>query len=127
MGYYSYLSGRIDLTPPLTWNEFKDSRLRDNRISIMLVESVQTTDEGTTTMAVAVVSRWEDEAKHWDLEENLEEVARLAPGRTFSGNLIRCGENQGDAERYWITERGVESEKARLVWPDGETVNPDDL
>jgi hypothetical protein len=126
MGYYSTLSGRIQIKPPLRWAEFKDSDLftRDNPVALTFDVDIDLTDTDTgvteVRTAVAVVPAWEGQAKYYDLEVDLRAfLTAFGKGRTFVGHLVRSGEEQGDVERYSFTANGLLVEKAELRWPDG--------
>lgn len=128
MGYYSTLSGELVVTLPLRWTEYRESEWANEGGDLCLKfdedRETRETDDGSTVVrtARAVVPRHE-EGKLYSLRE---ELARLAEGfggtHTFTGYLVRSGEETGDVERYWIEGTTAKSESARLSWPDGTEV-----
>lgn len=129
MGYISTLSGELVIEPPLKWSEYRDSswiQANATDLCVKLDEHTDTreTDEGTVIArtARAVVPRY-SEGKMHNLAADLRTVAKTwGDTHTFSGYLIRDGEESGDVERYWIDGTTVKSEKAWLFWPDGTEV-----
>jgi hypothetical protein len=136
MGYYSTVTGRIAIRPPLPWSAIRDSRFLPDRaeanyleVQYEVAETVEETGDGTVSrkQAMAVVPSFEDSYKAYDLADTLAEINTeiVAAGSLLWGYLVRKGEEQGDVERYGIqngTTDTVSTEKARLSWPDGTAV-----
>jgi hypothetical protein len=129
MGYYSRVSGSIRINPPLTWAECKATGLLveanknvDSDVRLEIETETRDTEDGvvTTHRGVALIPAWEDEAKYYRLDDSLSRAVALAGGNhTFTGHLVREGEEQGDVERYSIVDGQVVTEKARMTWADG--------
>lgn len=132
MGYHSHLHGKITITPPLPWPQYRSSDFCPGRGSptdhgLALSERVETeqTSQGETTVrqATGVVARFEDARTFYAIKEELAALTEAYPGHSFDGYLVRTGHDQGDVERYWVDGTSVvQSERARLVWPDGSDV-----
>jgi hypothetical protein len=139
MGYYSYATGRIMITPPLPWGavthskfaeaDFDDFGYPRSIVRFEIDTDMTVIDDSTvsTTKTVTVVVPVPEGAiKAYDLEDELGEIAQLVTqhGSTCVGAIVRFGEEPGDIERYFITADGtVTTEKARLTWPDGTEVD----
>lgn len=132
MGYLSRLVGRIQIDPPLRWSEFKDSPYRktsQGSTCVVIDEQAETTDTDDGVIerryGIALVPRGgADRLTYYELEEHLAGFAAgHASGHTFTGYLLREGDEQGDVERYSLTDDGgVRTEKAQLRWDDGTAV-----
>lgn len=138
MGYVSRLEGEIAITPPLNWREVRslpDKYLKDrqdNSLVVTLNESVRDTDDGEVIVrsGAMIVSGWEDEqVKHYQVLEELAEIAAACPGHEFVGYLYRYGEDATDVERYWVVDGRARSETAEVVvrWPDGSETKQQEL
>lgn len=133
MGYLSRLVGRIQIDPPLRWSEFKDSPYRKTSQAstcVVLDEQAETTDTDDGVIerryGIALVPRQgADRLTYYELQEHLAGFAAGHGGEhTFTGYLLREGDEQGDVERYWLTDDAcVGSEKAQLRWADGTAVH----
>jgi hypothetical protein len=130
MGRLSRLTGRIQISPPLRWADFKDSEFRESARENRAVVFVEQTESQDTVdgvierrAAVALVPCTGDSAKFYDLEDDLTLfVHEHGDARTLTGYLVREGDEQGDVERYSIVDGLVVREKAELRWPDGTAV-----
>ena len=140
MGYYSRTRGAITITPPLTWNEYKDSPFRDTRgqngyrnVILHIERATPNADapeppqEGGPEFIATELRGHEDEQKLYHMEEHIREFIAAFPDRTYSGYLIRSGEQQGDLERYTVEDGELIVEKARLVWSDGPIEDIEDV
>lgn len=139
MGYHSSVRGAITITPPLTFAEYEDSPFihdynsREWRCFRLVMEfEVDTTatppQTGGPGMVATELQGLEDEYKCYDAVKDLTEfITTFSTFHTFSGYLIRSGEEQGDLERYTIVDNTVVTEKARLVWSDGPIENIEDV
>lgn len=126
MGYYSRLSGEIQIDPPLRWSEIKDSRFLPINADLVYRLTVECGEddngERTVVRAVAIKPATDQAWKHDDIPALLAEIVAEHPDRRYAGHLIRIGEEQGDVERYRVQDGQVVSEQARIAWPDGTTV-----
>lgn len=129
MGYYSRLSGELVATIPLQWNECRDTEWANPRNADLCLKfdedsEVREIDEGAVTIRTvrAIVPRYSD-GKLYGIERELARLAeKFGATHTFTGYLVRTGEDNGDVERYWIEGTTAHSECARLSWPDGTEV-----
>ena len=126
MGYYSRMTGRIDINPPLPWALFKDSPALRGRAGglgtdVALVVETETfdTEDGVLTKrrAVAVEAAVGDSTKNYFVVEHLQAVIDLAPGRTFTGYLECVGED-GDVWRVKVVNGEAREIKPIMTWPD---------
>jgi len=62
-----------------------------------------------------------ESGKFYDLDSDLEEIVRIVKEDEcfVNGTVIRWGEENGDVERFVITDNKITNEKAILRWPDG--------
>lgn len=119
-GYYSTLSGRIEIEPSLSRAEMRatgydrESALVNDRLIMITTEEAE---NGTTTI-VPVNSGGE---KMSTVGVELQELCKhpILEGRKLTGYIVRSGEEQGDVERFDGTGQ---SERAQLRWPDGSEV-----
>ncbi len=132
MGYYSRVDGRIEITPPLNAAEVRELGLATksneslrSSVRIEMETEERDTDEGTLTIlrGTALVAARDGASKYYTLDEDIQAAVTKLPGRTFTGALIRAGEEQGDVERYRIENGRVVTEKASLRWADGTEVD----
>lgn len=129
MGYYSRLTGRIDLDPWLDWSVVKDTRWTDEMnvrgFSFEIEEESWQLDGGTALIrkAVALVPD-SQRRKMYYLEDDLQEVAEIlvANGSTATGWLVRWGEVDTDVQRYAIADGKLTVESAVPAWPDGTLI-----
>lgn len=138
MGYDSRVRGQIAITPPLAWHEYRKSEFRaefraqfrtgsetDRCLALKEIVENEQTNYGETTVrtAVSIVAR-PGETRFYTIRDELTTLAQTFPSHIFDGYLVRTGVDcEGDVERYWIDGTGaVQSEQARLIWPDGSDV-----
>lgn len=136
MGYTTYFTGEITITPPIPWGRLTGSPfLPDNArnyggrdsdgprdLMFRIEEQTTETDEGILTRrsAAALVTTWEDEMKGYDIVEHLQEVIDAFPDHEFTGRLDCAGEESPDIWRLEIHDRRAVKVRPRIVWPDGE-------
>lgn len=131
MGYYSRVTGEIAVTPPILvrdmpGNPFTDARATGMPVQFRVTETATDVDEGTLIRReiTAIVPATDTPYKASGLDKHLPQAVELIrdTGSTCKGELVRSGEDQGDIERYIVSDAGVRAEKARLAWPDGTEV-----
>jgi hypothetical protein len=122
MGYNTSVSGEITITPPLTWNEIKDSPFLgcDLDVALHVQEETVDTEDGTLTRktATALVPAWEDSYKAYHLVEHVQRALDAFPGHTFTGRLECEGEDNTDIWRVIIRDGRAVKIEPRIVWPD---------
>ena len=126
MGYKSTGYGTLQLSRPLVWSEFKDSRFADPQVDTILWFPVaqwsEETDRGVLQVCVVreVGWRYEDACKMYSIESEIDELAKWLPEDvSVSGWLMRIGEESPDIERYTVRNRCAVVQKAEVRWPDG--------
>lgn len=139
MGYTSSVQGLIEFDPPINWAQYQDAgRFRadgDNWLRLLLTTESVETNEGTLErkFARAIVSRCDQHGRLKNAETGVAEdlrdlmisLDRLDPERTYSGELIREGERQGDVQRFWISNDtgAVMTARTTLQWGDPEVLS----
>lgn len=129
MGYITHVEGEFEISPPLAWQEFKDSEFAPDNLKssyepdLMLrtVEERADTWDGPTLRITAthLVMREIDEYRERGLVETVQRAIDAFPGHTFTGRLECEGEENSDMWRVVVREgrRAVRVEP-RIVWPD---------
>jgi hypothetical protein len=127
MGYTTHVTGEFAITPPLTWNEFKDSPFasddwRDSDLKLRIDEQTVNTDDGPLLRrtASALVMREIDEYNSRGLMAQVQKAADSFPGHTFTGRLECEGEENTDLWRVVIRDGRAVKVEPRIVWPDDE-------
>jgi hypothetical protein len=136
MAYLSRVTGRIQITPPLRWAVINDSKflpsrtvLGDGSVHYDIHERETATSDGKVVVIVAtgvVAGVGGQPYKAYSLREDLDEIGKeiAAAGATWSGALVRVGDDLGDIERFRVGAIGrIVQEKALLRWPDGSEVD----
>lgn len=127
MGYTTYVRGELTVSPPLTWDEFKDSPFYaasrgDAQRDLMLRVDAEEVDSPDGALirrtASALVMAWEDEYRAYDLLKHVEEAVTSWPGHTWSGRLECEGEENTDMWRVVIRDGHAVRIEPRIVWPD---------
>ncbi len=111
-------SGRITITPPLSWQELKLT------IAIEDVRIEQHEEDGAlgrVITGVAVVPARASDSWSSHTGEELQSLIDQHPGHEFAGSLRVdwdpvYGDGQVLAERWTVIERTVVHETARLAW-----------
>jgi hypothetical protein len=128
MGYSTNYTGRITISPPLAWVEFKDSPFHPDRawdagseLKFEVVEETVDTDEGQLTrrQATAVVPLTDDSYKGYDIVEHLQRIVDAFPGREFGGYIRADGEETGDIWQLSVVDGRAVQIRPRITWPDG--------
>ncbi len=128
MGYLTTVTGRLNITPPLTAKELRDLPDDFGVLAVYVETAERDTDDGVLTVrtGTAVVPAYEDSVKAYEWHENVtravEAVTAAGAGHAVAGVLYVAGEDQGNVQRAVVTGSVVVFEKARLVWPDGADV-----
>jgi len=130
MGYNTSVTGRIEILPPLSWGQFKDSIFHENSDTwtdvVFDVEEVAfETDEGLMTriQAIAVIPASEDGYKAYNIQEELQRLVNVFwPRHGFKGRLEGDGQDNGDMWRLYVNDEtgAVYKVKAKIVWPEDE-------
>jgi hypothetical protein len=125
MGYLTSVGGEIRIDPPLTWGEFRTSPFYADdtdhqNVALHVVEKIITTDDGELTCrtATALVPRWEDAFRAYDLVKHVQAAIDAFPGHAFTGRLECEGEETGDLWRVVVRDGRAVKVTPRIVWPD---------
>jgi hypothetical protein len=123
MGYNTSVTGEIDIEPPLTWAEFKNSPFADgDELDVKLRIETETvdTDDGPLMRktASALIPSWEDSYKAYHLAEHVQRAIDVFPGHTFTGRLDCEGEENTDLWRVIIRDGRAKEIRPQIVWPD---------
>jgi hypothetical protein len=128
MGYHTYVTGEFAITPPLAWQEYKDSQFApDNMKSsyepsliLRVDEDTVDTDEGPLLRrtATALVMRQIDEYRERGLVDEVQAAVNAFPGHTFTGRLECEGEENADIWRVAVRDGRAIRVEPRIVWPD---------
>lgn len=121
MGADNTWSGRVTITPPLTWAEVKGSpAVADVRLDLHEEDG----PDGKIVTAVAVVPTRSSNAWGQGTGDDLQAVIDAHPGHEFAGYLQvdwDPGLGGDPAHRYVVRGRRVEKVTPVLVWPGGES------
>ena len=127
MGYYTHVTGRITIEPPLPWGQITGSRYLPEKlggefsggINLAVIETTHETDEGTLTKRSAVaIEPYEDSFKAYTTEEELQALVKeFGEGRRFSGHLYGEGEEQGDMWKLEVVDGEVVKVTPTVTWP----------
>ena len=128
MGYTTRVDGEFTIEPPLTWQEFKDSRFAPHNIEnsytpsliLRVDEDSVDTEEGPLLRrtATALVMREIDEYRAYSLLDEVQEAVDAFPGRTWTGRLDCEGEENSDMWRVYVRDGKAVKVEPRIVWPD---------
>lgn len=128
MGYYTSVRGAIQIVPPLTWAEIKESPFLsspDSEYEVQLqVDSYeQETPEGTLIVrsAAEIVPYSDDSFKAYNIVKHMQAlIDRHGAGHTFVGRFDCEGEETGDIWRLEIHDGRAVRITPTINWPDGE-------
>lgn len=128
MGYNTHVTGEFAVTPPLTWNEFKDSPFAPHNIQssydpsliLRVDEDSADTDEGPLLRrtAYSLAMRDIDEYRAYGLLDEVQAAVDAFPGHSWSGRLECEGEQNTDIWRVVIRDGRAVRVEPRIVWPD---------
>lgn len=120
------VSGRITITPPLTWPEFKTSPLYNasyNKSEVKLdveEETVETLDgQAIRRTATGLVSSTEERFTPHYLVEHVQAALDAFPDRVFGGRL-ECDSEDGGPWRVEVHDGQAVMVEPRIMWPDDE-------
>jgi hypothetical protein len=128
MGYYTTITGYLDVAPPVPWSKIRDTRFLpeyfrqdDWRTFVFDVkEETVETDEGTLTRkgAQRIICGSEDGFKAYHAEEHLQAlVDHLGPGYSYEGMFEGFGEENGDMWRLVVRNGTVVKIEPTITWP----------
>lgn len=133
MSYNTYMTGRITITPALTWMDIKDSKHFGGSATNVegwreypdLVFEIETEErpmpEGILMIerAVAIVPASEHYSTRGDhAESELRELVKaFGPWHTFSGEIEGLGEGDGTIEGIDVWRLSVDCGKVRKIKP----------
>lgn len=132
--------GKITITPPLSWLEFKDSGLyheeglgppwRDEREYVHLDVTSTTVDtaEGPLNRreAAAILppeGSWPRDEGAALIHEIVALIDTTRDKHSYDGELIFFGIDTGDISRVVIKDNRAAFEQAAVVWPDGTSLD----
>jgi hypothetical protein len=128
MGYITTVEGEFSITPPLAWNEFKDSEFAPHNIvsshepslALRVDEVSVDTPEGPLLRrtATALVMREIDEYRERGLVKEVQKAVDGFPGHEWSGRLDCEGEENNDIWRVRIQGGRAVKIEPEIVWPD---------
>lgn len=117
------VTGRITITPPLTWPEFRNSPLYNARydaseVKLCVEEATEDTDDGQVIRrtATALVPSTEESFNFYNLVEHVQAAVDAFPDREFGGRL-ECADDWGKYRVAVQDGRAVKVEP-QIVWPD---------
>lgn len=128
MSYRTHVTGEFAITPPLTWNEFKDSKFTPENVKgkwdvslvLRVAEDAVDTEEGPLLKrtATALAMREIDEYRERGLVAEVQSAIDSFPGHTFTGRLDCEGEENTDMWRVVVRDGRAVRVEPRIVWPD---------
>ena len=122
MGYYTSMTGELQIEPPAKWSEIKDSlylQVGKELFHIEVEEVEVVCDEGLliTKRGVAVIP-YEEGTKAYTVDEDLKELVDSLPGHKFVGCIEGEGEENSDMWRLYVRNGKVIKHTVRAQWPD---------
>jgi hypothetical protein len=128
MSYTTHAEGEFTITPPLTWNEFKDSEFAPHNITtsydpdliLRVAEETVDTEDGPLHRRTASVlaMREIDEYRADGLIGHVQKAIDAFPGHTFTGRLDCEGAHNPDMWRVIIRQGRATRVEPRIIWPD---------
>lgn len=124
-----WIHGRIDISPPLSWGQIKDSPyLKSNARKqgkwpdaiFDVVEVVYDTADGSLTKrdAIAIIPDEDADTSARTLLNDVEAIVTAYPKHTFTGYLQCEGEENEDIWRVVIRNGHAKRVDAMIVWPE---------
>ena len=125
MSYYTDVSGKIRISPPITWPEMKTSPfVDDDNLDVRLdieVETVDTSDgELIRRTAYDLIPATDEAYRVRHLVEDVQKAIDAFPGHVFTGTLHCDGEDSSDLWRVVVCDGRAVKVEPRIVWPDEE-------
>lgn len=128
MSYTTRVTGEFTISPPLAWNEFKDSpfsphtQALDDELELVLRvdETTVQTDDGPLLRrtASALLMKEIDEYRARHLLQVVQQAVDAFPGHTFTGRLECEGDDNADMWRVVVRDGRAIKIEPRIVWPD---------
>ncbi len=123
MGYYTNLSGKMLIEPPLTWEKIKDSKYITSDawpLGIKVKSESIETETGTFDKKSGVeVTIPEDSLKEaYTIDEDLQELVCAFPGHRFVGVIEGSGEEDADMWRLYVRHGKVIRTAVQVSWPE---------
>lgn len=126
MGNPTRVSGRITISPPLSWPEFKNSPLYNasydkSEVMFDVTEDIVETLDGQAIRrtATGLVSSTEDRFTPYHLVEHVQAAVDAFPDREFGGRL-ECDSEDGGPWRVEIQNRRATEVEPQIMWPEDE-------
>lgn len=125
MGAYdSRHTGRITITPPLTWAQIKNNTARGLQdLRLLTAEAVEETPSGRVTVITAdtVAPITFSAYGGYDVQAELQSMIDAFPDHEFAGTITARPEDpDGDPWRYIIRDRKVIKQIPQTIWVDEE-------
>ena len=128
MGYYTRFEGELEVDPPFTWAELRDSPFTEEGNSgrssefftILVTESVEETEDGhtVTKRGLGVRVTYSDDCKAYDFENHFARFWNMhGEGHIFHGEFKAWGEDNEDVWKARIGPDGPERVEAELTFP----------
>lgn len=122
------VTGRITITPPLTWSEFRNHPLYNANYDVSEVKlaveetTVETVDgEAIARTATGLVASTDESFNFPDLIEHVQAAVDALTGREFGGRLD-CHSEDGGPWRVEVRGRRAVGVEPRLMWPEDEAL-----
>lgn len=126
MSYYTDMTGRVDISPPLTWAEIKNSKhypgsreFGSTDLAFELCERDLDMVDGTLHVVTAVaIVPIDGETNGRTAEAELRELVEVfGHAHAFSGRIDGEGEDNVDMWRLKVADNAVTKYKAIITWP----------
>lgn len=125
MGYYSSVTGDLELSRPINYTEIEavqaSMEYENYPYSLEIETEHIDTPEGKLIKQTCrtITTDNSDSGKYYGLESDTQTMINALPADvTVSGYVQRDGEEVGDMERIHVLGRRVVSVKAEITWPD---------
>jgi len=130
MSYKTSFYGRINISPPLPYDKFKDSPHHPDRyqegqglaLSFVTTETEQDTPLGKLTVieAVAVIVAWQEPIRAYNIVQELHEIVTgPGAGHEFTGEMLCEGPEFGDYWKLAVVGGIAQRVLPQIHWPDG--------
>jgi hypothetical protein len=135
MGYDTRVTGRVAITPPLTWEEISEhgadwlperAWMAGQGFKLVVEERPIDGVPGGFMREAAVVVPVSDDSYSADAlpEDEVRGLVRRFPGHSFDGMFEGHGADFGDGWRLHVRSRHVHLVQCRVVWPDPPALFP---
>ncbi len=133
MGYYTRVTGRIEIHPPIPWGRVKDSGYlagdpygwpkNDGSVLLRVDEHHREVELGYVVekAAIAIDPSSEDSYRAYSVDTDVQRIVdQYGKGHTFTGYLHGEGEENGDVWRVYVDEYHlVHRVEPAVSWPSG--------